>query len=476
MKKVPFSISDRPVKPCFNGILPDQRLSDRGSGLLSDILAACSSVIARITRDPSTQIAYYRFVNNERVEISDLVRVLSRFCAELAKGRHVLVIQDTTELNYRHHKNWMDPYNIGPVGNNVDPGFFLHPSLVVDAKRGCPLGFSDIYCWMRDFEKKGSASRNYYTTPLEEKESYKWIASAQRSKDTLDQSTRMTIIADREADFYEFFAYVPDHRTDLIVRCNHSRSLLESDQKLFDSIKEFSPAGTYRFMVKGENRRKDKKRTRHEALMEISFGSVLIRRPDNLKADVPKHVELTVVEVKEHSSTVPDGENPIHWILLTTHLVEDFASARQIVEWYRQRWHIEQVFRILKKKGLQMEDARLQGGNALIKLAVMSLHASVKILQASLAKSTSMEIQASTLFTANQIGYLWLIKEKYEGKTDKLKNPYPPESLAWAAWTIARLGGWKGYFSQGSPGPNIMTRGIQKFENMAEGLELFGQR
>jgi hypothetical protein len=474
MNESPSPTRKRPGKPNFVGVLPDKRLAARGSALLSDILAACSSVIARITRDASTQIAYYRFVNNERVEATDLVSVLTGFCKELARDRHVLVIQDTTELNYRHHKNWMNPYKIGPVGNNVDPGFFLHPSLVVDAIKGCPLGFADIFTWMRDYEKEGSASRNYYTTPREEKESNKWIASAQRSKEALDKSTRMTIVADQEADIYEFFAYVPDQRTDLIVRCNHNRVLLEGDQKLHDLIESRSPVGTYRFQVQGEKRRKDKKRTRHEALMELRFVQVKIRRPRNLKADAPEYVEMTAVEVKEHPSTVPLGEDPIHWILLTTHKVEDFASARQIVDWYRQRWHIEQVFRILKKKGLQMEDARLQGGDALIKLAIMSLHASIKILQASLSKNASLEIQASMIFTSEQIQYLWLIKEKYEGKTEKLKNPFPPESLAWAAWTIARLGAWKGYASQGSPGPTIMKRGLEKFENMAEAIELLG--
>lgn len=381
----------RPFKPSFEGLLPDKRLDHRSSGLLSDILASNSSVVARLTRCFSTQIGYYRFLNNERVKSSDLTKGLTRFCSDQVKQRHVLVVQDTTELNYRRHLNWMNPYKIGPVGNNVDPGFFLHPSLVIDAKKGCPMGFSDIYAWMRDFDKQGSAARNYSTTPMEEKESHKWVASARRSKNALDQSTRMTIIADREADIFEIFAYVPDPRTDLIIRCGRNRSVLEEGPKLYDLLANLSQAGTYQLMVRGESRRKEKKRTRHEALMELRFGQVQLGKPRNLQADTPDQIKMNIVEVKEHPSTVPPGEDPIHWILFTTHEVKDFADARQIVNWYRQRWHIEQIFRILKKKGLKLEEARLQAGDALIKLAIMSLHASVKILQASLAKDSSLE-------------------------------------------------------------------------------------
>ena len=39
---------------------------------------------------------------------------------------------------------------------------------------------------------------------------------------------------------------------------------------------------------------------------------------------------------------------------------------------------------------------------------------------------------------------------RMEGKTEKQKNQLPRNQLSWAAWVIARLGGWKGYQSQKS--------------------------
>ena len=59
-----------------------------------------------------------------------------------------------------------------------------------------------------------------------------------------------------------------------------------------------------------------------------------------------------------------------------------------------------------------------------------------------------------------------------DGKTDRLRNPFPPRSLPWAAWIIARLGGWHGA-SNGKPaGPITMHRGLQCFHAIAHGFRL----
>jgi hypothetical protein len=62
-----------------------------------------------------------------------------------------------------------------------------------------------------------------------------------------------------------------------------------------------------------------------------------------------------------------------------------------------------------------------------------------------------------------------LICKKLEGKTKKQINPYAKGSMAWAAWIIARLGGWNGYQSESPPGPITMLRGLQKFELQHKG-------
>jgi hypothetical protein len=57
-----------------------------------------------------------------------------------------------------------------------------------------------------------------------------------------------------------------------------------------------------------------------------------------------------------------------------------------------------------------------------------------------------------------------------EGKTERQRNPHPKGSLAFAAWVIARLGGWTGYY--GKPGPLVMRRGLDDFQRIKYGATL----
>jgi hypothetical protein len=52
-----------------------------------------------------------------------------------------------------------------------------------------------------------------------------------------------------------------------------------------------------------------------------------------------------------------------------THAVPDAAAAWQIVAWYSARWIIEQLFRLLKKQGLRLEDSQVETAERLLKPA-----------------------------------------------------------------------------------------------------------
>lgn len=61
------------------------------------------------------------------------------------------------------------------------------------------------------------------------------------------------------------------------------------------------------------------------------------------------------------------------------------------------------------------------------------------------------------------------INKQLKGKTQKLSNPYQLQSMLWAKWIIARLGGWKGYKSQRHAGPITLKRGLDKFTQIFNG-------
>ena len=113
------------------------------------------------------QVAFRRFVVNDRVTVSKMVLHQRARVAQACADRHVLVIQDTSEINYESQRG--RKRGLGTVGNGRDVGLFVHPMLAVDAELGHCLGLLDVQVWRR-FKSK---SKDYRKQPIEEKESYR---------------------------------------------------------------------------------------------------------------------------------------------------------------------------------------------------------------------------------------------------------------------------------------------------------------
>jgi len=79
---------------------------------------------------------------------------------------------------------------------------------------------------------------------------------------------------------------------------------------------------------------------------------------------------------------------------------------------------------------------------------------------------------ASLVFSQSQQQCLGQLSSRFNGRTRKQQNPFPPYILAWATWLIARLGGWSGYASQRPPGIAILFRGLKPFDNLFEGWSM----
>jgi hypothetical protein len=99
--------------------------------------------------------------------------------------------------------------------------------------------------------------------------------------------------------------------------------------------------------------------------------------------------------------------------------------------------------------------------------------ATLRILQLMLAYEDDHEQPVDEVFDKEQQQCLQIMNEQLEGETTKLKNPATANTLKWAAWIIARLGGWKGYTSQRKPGPIVLQKGLAKFYHMYEGWILY---
>ncbi|XGB42013.1 MAG: IS4 family transposase [Nodosilinea sp. LVE1205-7] len=426
--------------------------------------------IRQISQNRAEQVGYYRFLGNENVTISELVRSVADQCQQQVEGlHHVLSISDTSEINLQAHRGRLKPDGLGVVGNNRDVGFFIHPTLVLNAETGFPLGLSAIHLWGRDFDHADKHQRGYKDLPIEEKESYKWLLSAEQSNRCLRAGgvQLVTHIGDRESDLYEEWATVPDAQTYLLVRARQNRRLLGQSTSLYAYLSAQPCAGTYTVQVTEDPR---KGRIAREAFLAVRIAKVHLQRPGNLSAqDYPPSVCLYGVEAKEVNPLA--GQEPIHWRLLTTHEVVCIEQALKVIQWYCWRWRIEQLFATLKQAGLNLEATQLESVEAIERLTVLALSIAVRTLQL-LEGRDNPDLPASIALTDEQQQCLSQLAPSLQGRTQKQQNPYPPTSLAWATWLIARLGGWSGYRSQRPPGMPTLIHGLRQFEAIFVGWKL----
>lgn len=405
---------------------------------------------------------------NEKFTDSAVASYLYQDCIrQVSEGEHYLLIQDTTQINFESNRsNISDKTGLGVIGDNKSLGFFLHPSLLVSASDKRSLGFIDIQYWSREVSKplgtSGKRMKNAEKA-IEEKESYRWLSSIESAKSRLG-NCQITAIADREGDISELFARIPDERTNLLIRSRDDRRL-EGGQKLYAYLEAQAVAGSYEIELKGDKRNKSK-RVGRKALIEVKYGSVVLS-PTSLKDE---KIPVFVVEARETASTVPQGQKPIHWRLLTTHPINTLERAIEIIEYYKERWLIEQIFRLLKNKGLQVEDLQIESGKALICLTLIGLQVVNRVMLLHEASKQDKPVAIKETFQQEELECLRACNQKYEGKTLRQKNPYPPNSLQWVYWVIARMGGWKPQEKQA--GVIVIFRGLQYFQQVFEGWKL----
>ena len=402
-------------------------------------------------------VAFNRFMANCRVTVECLIEGWGEAASQACAGRHVLAIQDTSEINFATTPSRRR--GLGEIGKGNGHGLLLHPMLGVDAETGGILGLVTGRIWTRE----GRVQTPHSQRRLEDKESERWLSTAEAAKPILAAAAMVTEVSDRESDIYAKWTRVPEAGFHILTRAMHDRKI-EGRKKL--STASLTCGGEKLLELRARPGRPAR-----TARLAVRFGQVQVKRPKNtIEGDEPKSVALTLVEVTEIDA--PPGAEPILWRLLTTHCVEDAQKAWRVVGWYRQRWVIEQFFRTLKQQGLQLEDSQIETAERLLKLTAIAARAACTIMQLVQARDGGSQQDASIVFTPGEIETLHALVPTLEGKTELQKNHHPPRTLAWAAWVIAKLGGWDGYPKSAPPGPITFRHGMEQFRSIAHGWRL----
>jgi hypothetical protein len=405
---------------------------------------------------------FRRFLHNRSVTAAEMARHAAKGTAARVMGRDVVAIQDTSELvlgGRRAHAN-----GYGRVGKGgVLSGLLLHAVLTVEVGTGALLGLVDAKVWNRE-EGELTPRRSRV---IADKESQRWLDGAAGASEVLVAAHSITCVSDRESDIYEHFVAHPSN-VHLIVRACQNRLIAAeptaTSPLLFGLIDSIPEQGRFTVEIPAAPGRRAR-----VTELAVRFTPVALRKPQHGGGGLPETVNLTVVDVREASAPA-DGSEPIHWRLLTTHAVSSVAEARRVVDLYRLRWTIEEFFRTLKTGGFDIEDADLSNPHAMMNLVAAATVAAVTIMQLVKGRDGASRRDMSDAFDPDDQRILEAISARLEGKTARQKNPHARGSLAFAAWVIARLGGWTGYY--GKPGPKVMRRGLDDFQRIKFGATL----
>jgi Transposase DDE domain len=402
--------------------------------------------VRRVGGNRAGEMRFTRFLRNVRVRPDEMVATARERTAGLVKGRHILAIQDTTTLR----------------DDGKQCSLNLHPMIAVDAHDGALLGLVDAVFLSHVGGKKHLCKKR----PFAEKESRRWLDATNTAASLVAAgAVCVTVIADREGDIYEEFACRPAE-TELLIRAHHDR-ILEGGGALYDCMEDVAELGRETIDLPA-----NPGRPARQAVLALRARKVTLVRPKRNHpaeaAELSKTVTLTLVEAREVNP--PDLVTPVNWRLLTTHTVVTLADARRMTRFYRQRWTIEQVFRVMKTKGFDIEAVRVAEDGPFENLTTATLIAAVQVLQMVRERDGVAGRPLQDAIDLEDQPALEAICQTLEGKTEKQKNPHPQGSLAYASWVCARLGGWTGYY--GKPGPIVMMQGLQSLKAMLHGWRL----
>lgn len=369
-----------------------------------------------------------------------------------------LLVEDTTSLDFTSHSAALD---LGRIGDDGGRGLYVHSTLALRIERWngnqepavTIEGLFDQRCWARTAARIGRGREKKGKRLNRPRESQRWAAITQQICPP-PEGVSWTFVADRESDIYETFVRCQDHGWRFIVRANQSRALADEGGSVFTAVAEAPEMG--RFSV--DLRARPGQRARC-AEVAVRVCAVTLRgpwRPGGLLA--PRRVN--VVEAREVN--LPEGAEPIHWMLLTDWDIGSLPAAMRVIKAYTRRWLIEEYHKALKT-GTSMESSQLETAQRITALLGILAVVAVRLLNMKLLALTRPDEPVSEEVIGPEA--LAILAAQYG-------RPAGGWTHATVLVAIARLGGFLARKSDGQPGWLTIWRGLRQLLWSIHGYDL----
>ena len=286
------------------GHFGDERLKKMAPGCCGALAHRQTVCLRKLGDDRAEKVKFRRFLMNERVTVAKMVASQRARVAAWRRCRHVLAIQDTSEINYEAQRE--RKRRLGTVGNGSDVGLFVHPVLAVDAGTGNCLGLlGRPSVATLQAQGKGlpqAADRGQGVLSLAER-----LRTAPRP--LWAKAAMMTVIDDREGDIYEKWARLLDRCTHLLIAARACRDrAIVGGGTLFVAMAGLATKHRFKLDLPA---RPGKRRAR-QARLDVRFGRLRVCRPTSCSdPNAPRELDLFAIEVREINLTCRRDADPV---------------------------------------------------------------------------------------------------------------------------------------------------------------------
>lgn len=423
----------------------DERLNKRYGKVLELMSKLPQCSFNQSSECLSEMLGAYRFISNEKVSVAKLLNPHREQILQRANGEStVLLIQDTTFLDMSDHLNCEDlkPLKI----TQMQKALWVHTTLGI-LPNGLPLGVFDA----QFMSGKVSAGTSGSQRPIEDKQSRRWLAAVDNCEHLLGNNVRKIWLCDQEADIYELLEHIHGKGENYVIRSRWDRAIEEGPYYDFRTALANAPV-EYQFELKLHRTFKRAART---AKLGLRFSQASVSAPEYKHHAVSlKSVPGYAVEVFELDP--PLGEEPVHWKLLTNLKVESLDDALQIVDFYKKRWAIEELFKILKS-GCRAEKAQFHTTNRLAKYITLSLIVAWRLYFLVHVNRLDPNAPAQSVLTSPELETLQLLLD--DTRLKKKQRRMLIRTAAQAITQIAKLGGYLDRKSAPYPGIVVLWKG-----------------
>jgi IS4 transposase len=438
--------------------LGDARRSERLAELGMALAAFPADSFPEVLGDGGELEAAYRFLSNPAVEPAEVLAPhIRETAARCAVQGDCVVAHDTTDFVFPGTKR----RGLGRMRGCVESGFFAHVAMGIslDEIRD-PLGVLHLETWVRGPKvKKGPKARQRDG----DRESTRWLRGIEAVEGHVGKA-RAIHVMDREADAYDLMSDLVEHQRRFVLRSTFDRRLVDGEY-LIDSV-EARPVVVTREVPLSERKRAQfpvqqrihPPRTARAATLGIKAATVTLLRPKNLLTDQPRTLRINVVVVDEID--VPAGEPPVGWRLFTTEPIETPTQIERIVDAYRCRWRIEELFKALKT-GCAIEKRQLESYRGLTNALAIYIPIAWRVLRHRTLAHAAGDRPATLVLSPLQLRIL--------RRVSRAKLSRSP-TLAEALIAVASVGGH--LKRNGPPGWQTLARGYERLLTLEEGVAL----